>query len=244
MTGNARDGGAWQDRERCGRHFRHVAEIIVDRLRLVGGDIADQGSDAAFRLARKQDDAKIECRLKIGRPFRQHGKATVYMKAADYHRNASGAKLAGKIDRTRELIGLYADEPDEAGAGFTNFSDRAIGVDDCIALVVGLDVDIDIGTEQFLGGTFCHQPVYARQAVGGDKRPPPLNDVAVGVVMRRLDQDGLESPLSHLTSSWRCTVTQVADKATQPRRVAIASEPQTISEFSATDSRFSYCSKA
>ena len=38
------------------------------------------------------------------------------MEAADDHRDAGGAELAGEVERARELVGLHADQADEAAA--------------------------------------------------------------------------------------------------------------------------------
>ena len=114
------------------------------------------------------------------------------MEAADRDRDIGLAELAGDIERARILIGLNADQRHEAAAGLANVAHRLLHVDDGVALVIGFDFDVDIGTERERFGAFAQQAIDAGEAVGRNGRAPPLDDIAVGVVMRRLDQDDLE----------------------------------------------------
>ena len=201
VPGDAGHRPARQDRQRRRRHLRHVAQIVVDWLGLAAVDLAQQRGDAAFAFAGEQDDPEIERRFEIVRHFRQHREAAAHVKAADHHGNPGGAEFTGDIERAGKLIGLHADETDEAGFGIADLANGALDVDDGVALVIGLDVDIDVVTERLRSRTFGHQPIHAGEAVRGNERPPPLDHVAVGVVMRRLDQDYLEGPPRHEPAS-------------------------------------------
>ena len=63
------------------------------------------------------------------------------MEAADHHGKPGGAELAGEIERAGKLVGLHADQADEAGFGTADLANGALDVDDGVALVIGLDVD-------------------------------------------------------------------------------------------------------
>ena len=72
------------------------------------------------------------------------------MEAADRDRDISLPELARQIERARKLVGLHADEADEAAAGRADAPDRALDVDDGVALVIGLDLDIGVGAERLV----------------------------------------------------------------------------------------------
>ena len=65
------------------------------------------------------------------------------------------AEVAREIERARILVRLHADQADEAAAGFADVAHDALDVDDGVALVIGFDVDIDIGTEHVVLGAFA-----------------------------------------------------------------------------------------
>ncbi len=191
MAGDARHHLARQHREGRRRHVRRVLQIIVDRLCGAARHVAQEVGHAAFAFAGIEHDAEIECLLQFRRDFRQHRDDAADMEAADRDRDIGLAELAGDIERARILIGLNADQRDEAAAGLADVAHRLLHVDDGVALVIGFDLDIDIGAERERFGAFAQQAIDAGQAVGRNGRAPPLDHIAVGVVMRRLDQDDL-----------------------------------------------------
>jgi hypothetical protein len=159
-------------------------------------DVAHQRAEAAFAFAGEQRDAEIERFLKVGGEL-GHGDAARHMEPADHDRQSGGAELPREIERTRVLVRLHADQPDETSAGRADLRDDGFDADDGVALVERIDLDIDVGPEHALCRAVREQAVNAREAVGGNGRAPPLDDVAVGVVMRRLDQNNLEDAVSH-----------------------------------------------
>jgi hypothetical protein len=70
-------------------------------------------------------------------------------------------------------------------------------IHEIVALVEGFDLDLGIRTERMRLRAMLDQRVDAGQAIGGNVRASPLNDVAIGVVMRRLDQRDSESARPH-----------------------------------------------
>ena len=118
------------------------------------------------------------------------------MKAAHHHRQTVGAELPTEIERARKLIGLNTDQSDHAAAAAcANAPRNASNIDHGVALVTSFDLDVDVRPERAVTRAFLDQAVDAGQAVGRQRRAPPLNDIAVLVVMRRLDQDDAKSPL-------------------------------------------------
>ena len=63
---------------------------------------------------------------------------------------------------------------DEAAASLLGFAGDALDVDDGVALVAGVDLDIDVGSEHLALVAFGEQAVDARQTVRRDRGTPPL----------------------------------------------------------------------
>ena len=99
-----------------------------------------------------------------------------------------------EIERARKLVGLDADQPDKPATRGADPAHNAFDVDGGVAFVVGLDGNLDIGTEDAVGGALRDQAIDAGKAVRRNAGAKPLDDVAVIIVMRRLDQDGKKRP--------------------------------------------------
>jgi hypothetical protein len=178
--------------------------MIVDGLQPSCGDVLQQGGHAALAFAGIERDAEIERGLQLRRRLRQHRQATADMEPPDHHRQIGGAELPREVEGTGILIRLHPHQGHESGACGANPGDRAFDVDDRIALVIGVDLDLDLGAQDPRLGAFGQEAVDARQAVGGNGRAAPLNDIALLVVMRGLDQDNLEPGLGHVASPRKC----------------------------------------
>ncbi len=122
------------------------------------------------------------------------------MEAADDHRQLRRTELAGDVDGTGELVGLDPDEADETAACLLDPLDDAGHVDDGVAFVIGLDVDVDIRPQGPGMGANLENAVNAGEAVGGDGRAHPLDDIAPLVIVRGLDEDDFEGALGHVLS--------------------------------------------
>ena len=109
------------------------------------------------------------------------------MEAADRDLHAELAKRPRDVHRARILVRLHADDADQAAIAADDARD-AFGPDAGVGLVEGGDVDLDIVAEHAALAAIQRQPVQNRQRVGRNRRTPPLDDIAVVVVMRRLDQ--------------------------------------------------------
>ena len=109
------------------------------------------------------------------------------------------AELPAEIERARILVRLHADQAHHAAAGGADALRRGRHIDDGVALVAGIDLDIDVGAEHAVVGTLPHQPIDAGERVRRQGRAQPLDDIAVPVVMRRLDQLDPKRALGQIT---------------------------------------------
>src|SRR5271168_410664 len=119
------------------------------------------------------------------------------MEAADHDRDVELAKGARQVEGAGKLVRLDPDQPDKSLTVSLYSSRHRLDVDDLVALVIGLELDVDVGTESFLLGASGQKPVDAGEAVRGNGGEPPLDHVAVIIIVRRLDEDDPERPLSH-----------------------------------------------
>jgi hypothetical protein len=97
----------------------------------------------------------------------------------------SARNWAAEIERARKLVGLNADQTDHAAAGGANAPGNGANIYEAVALVAGFDLDGDVGTQRVR--PILDQRIDAGETVRGNVGAPPLNDVAVLVIMRRLD---------------------------------------------------------
>ena len=132
-------------------------------------------------------NAEIQCLLHFRRDARQHGEAAADVETAHDDRYAERPELAAEIERARKLVGLNADQTDHAAAGGANAPGNGANINEAVALVAGFDLDGDVGTQRVRLGAILDQRIDAGETVRGNVGTPPLNDVAVLVIMRRLD---------------------------------------------------------
>ena len=79
------------------------------------------------------------------------------MEAADGDRHALLAKLAADVERAGKLIRLDADQRDHSAIGENALRNRG-KIDDGVALVVDLELDIDVGAENARFCAFRNRP--------------------------------------------------------------------------------------
>ena len=197
MADDPRHHLARQHGHRGGGHVRHVGEIIVDGLGRAGVNVAQEFADPSLALARVQNRAERLRLFQIRRQFGKHGNAAGDMKSADHDGHALSPKRAREVEGAGKLVGLDPDQPDESPARRPYATSRRAHVDNRVALVISLDCDVDVGAERALSGASGDEAIDAREAVGGNGRAAPLDDVAVVVVVRRLDENDPERPRSH-----------------------------------------------
>src|SRR6185437_15554737 len=96
----------------------------------------------------------------------------------------------------RELVRLHADQPDHAEiVVLLELRDDVPDLYARVGLVHRGNVDRNVVAEHVALRGIHGQRVDAGERVGGDRRARPLDHIAVGVVMRRLDQHELKAAL-------------------------------------------------
>src|SRR5581483_3740516 len=71
-----------------------------------------------------------------------------------------------------------------------------------VRLVISGDRDVGVLAQHLAPAAILGEAVEARQRIGRDRRPQPLDRVAIVVVMGRLDQDQME----RARAVWRCSL--------------------------------------
>ena len=194
-AGGAPDADRRQDRWGHALEVRQIVHEIVERLQAVVDGIAQNLLQATFlRFAREKEDAHLLRPAHIRIAFRQHGDGTGDVEPADAHHDAALAQGTGDVERARKLVGLHPHQHHQPDIGGPEERGDPGGVDARIGLIEAVDVEVDIFAQALLLGTCLGEPVEHRQGVGRDCRSVPLNDIAVVVVMRRLDQHEAEAP--------------------------------------------------
>jgi len=184
-----------QERRRRRLDRRQLVHEIVDWLWFAERGVAQYRVEAAFfGLAGEQRTAHVERRFQVRLRLLEHGDAAGDMKSADRDLNARLSKRPCDVERARELVRLHADQPDHAEiVMLPELREDVFDSDSSVGFVERRDVDRDVVAEHVARGRVHRQCVDAGQRVRRDRRSNPLDDVAVGVVMRRLDQYQLET---------------------------------------------------
>ena len=149
--------------------------------------------EAFLGLAGEDRDAEILRHLDVGRHLVEHGEAAGDVETADRHLHAGRAQGSRDVERPGELVGLHADNPDQAepAIALDELGDLA-RADAGVGLVHGDDVDGEVRPEDVPLAGAAREAVDGGERVRRHGRADPLHDIALGVVMRRLDQDQLE----------------------------------------------------
>ena len=113
-----------------------------------------------------------------------------HVEAADHHREAVGAEPAGEIERARKLVRLHADQADHAGAGVTDaFGHAPRHRRQCCTRRKPRPRSRHRGRARAPAAHCSIRPWTLARLLEGNVEPQPLDDVAIRVVMRRLDQN-------------------------------------------------------
>ena len=175
-----------------------IVEVIVDRLGLPGSrHRADTSAMRPSASAGVQDDAE-----RLSASFRSGGNSgSIEMQPETWKPPTAtvtpvGAKLAARYRARADTGSIARRQARPCRRRPRGYASRRLrDIDDRVALVASLDLDIDVGTEHALIRAFLEQAIDAGEAVRGDRRAQPLDDIAVVVVMRRLDQNDAERAL-------------------------------------------------
>jgi hypothetical protein len=178
-----------QDRDGRVLEPRQIVHVIVEWLEIPGMGVPEHLVHAAFRLAGEDRDAEILGLPDLRRNLRQHGQAAADMEAADAHLDVGGAQAPGNIQGARILVRLDPDHADQAfAAGGSDLPGDPVGMDPGVGLVDDGDIDVNVRTEHAPLHAVVDDAIDHGHGVGGNLRPDPLDDIAIVVVMRRLDQ--------------------------------------------------------
>ena len=101
-----------------------------------------------------------------------------------------GQEWPGEVDGARKLVRLHPDEADQhPSAGAAHHADDPVRAHPPVRLVIRVDTNFYIRTKNLACLGILREAVQASQRVGRDGRAQPLDRVAVGVVVRRFDDD-------------------------------------------------------
>ena len=188
-AGDAVDHIVGEVGDRLAGKVRQILHVIVDRLRGAGPDFLEQRLvTAVLRLAGEDRAADVDGLLDVRRDRLQHRKAAGDMEAADRDGDARRAEAPRDMHGARKLVRLDADEAKKRAVRRLHVADELVDRDEHVRLVEGLVFDLDILAEHLAARAVAGQRVEAAERIGGDAGCPPLDDVAVGIVARRLDQ--------------------------------------------------------
>ena len=173
---------------------RQIMKVIVDRLELARGGVAQHFVESPFRFARIERNPEVERFFERIRRLRQHGEAARDMESADDNRDPGRPKRPSAVHHPRELIRLHADETDHAKAAVVlDLAGDALGADAGVGLVDGEDLDVHVLAKNLIFHAFLRDAKQAGERIRGQRRLPPLDDIALVVVVRRLDQEQQKS---------------------------------------------------
>ena len=192
-----------------------VVHEVVERRQPAGGGVLQHRVEPALGLAREHRDAELPAGIELDRLPVEHRQASGDVEAAHRDRDAGIAERAGDVERARILVRLDADQRDQAEIAVApEPREQRRDVDPGVGLVDDRDVDVDVRSEHLAFGAIGRNAIDGRERIGRDHRAPPADHIAVFVVVRRLDQDELEAPLSDRLRSrpesvpaWRCPAT-------------------------------------
>ena len=177
-----------QDRRGGAGHVRQIREIVVERLETVPDQILKEPFQTPLQLPGEQGDAQVQGLAQLHRHLLQHRKTTAHVEAANGHRRAGGAELAGQVQRPGELVRLNPNEPHQHPPPIlAELPDEARRIDVGIGLVQGAHPDLHTRAQHLALGAVQGDTVHGGQAVRRQGGAPPLDHIAVVVVMRRLD---------------------------------------------------------
>jgi hypothetical protein len=183
-----------ENRHRLVFERREIVHPVVERLqRAVPGVEQHLAEPALLGLAGEEGDAERLCFAQLGWHLGQHREAAGDVKAAETDRQPGLQERPRQIDGAGKLVGLDADQPDQrAAASAADPPDDPVGPHPSVGLVIGLDANLDPGTQHMPLPQILGQAVQGGQRIGWYRRPEPLDRIAVIVVMARLDQHELK----------------------------------------------------
>ena len=190
----AGDQPARQIGDRLFLQTRQVVHRLVDRPGFAAMDVPQAGVEMLLGLPGVKDDPEVDGFLQLGRQLLEHRHAAADVKSSDCDRDALRSELARNDHRAGNLVGLDADEADEAlMSRLPDAPHDLLDRDSPLHLVVGVDLDGDAVAKDLPLGAVLRDRIKRRHGVRRNPGLPPLNNVAVLVVVGRLDDLDMEA---------------------------------------------------
>ena len=177
---------------RCGhvRDARQIVHEVVDRLETACGGIPQHNVEPALLgLSCVEEAAHIERALHVWLNAGEHCQRAGDVEPANADRDVLLPKPGGDVEGARKLVRLDADQHHKALIGRLDLPGDLVRADAGVGLVNGDNVEVDIGTKDLPLAAIPREPVKARQRIGRDWGAEPLDDVAIIIIVGRLDQD-------------------------------------------------------
>ena len=163
------------------------------RLQPPVGGVDEHLVEPAFRFAGEEGATDVERPLKVRVHFGQHGEAARDVETADHDGDARGPKRPGDVERARKLIRLHPDQPDHSeAAGLLDPPADFFRPYARVGFVKRGDDNVDVGAEDPALRAVGGESVEGGQGVRRYQRSKKLNDIAVVIVVGRLDQNEFE----------------------------------------------------
>ena len=182
-----------QDGGRGAGHVRQVGQIVVEGLQAIPHQVLEQLLQAALQLPGEQADAKVHGLAQIHRHLLEHRQAAADVEAADGDLHAQGAELPGQVHGPGELVGLDPHHAHQHPAPvFGDLAQQAAGSMWVLVSSRAWTRISTSGPSTRRSRTIQRDAVDRRQAVGRERGAPPLDHIAVVVVVRRLDPEDVD----------------------------------------------------
>ncbi len=122
-----------------------IVHEVVERRELPIRRVAQHLLEPSLAFARESGNAELPALGEVDGVVLEHRQAAGDMKPADHHLHARSAKPLSDIEGARILIGLHADQRDQAEiAVAAQAADQRVEIDAGVGLVDRLDIDLDI----------------------------------------------------------------------------------------------------
>ena len=142
------DAGGPQNRNRRALDPRQVAHEIIERPHAAREGVLQHHIEAALGLAGEQRNPERLRFDEIVGHLRQHREAAGDVKPTDGHLHATGAKSPRQIDGVRKLIGLDADQTNQAPAALGgDLAGDSLRSNSRVGLIYDRNLDFDILAE-------------------------------------------------------------------------------------------------
>ena len=180
-----------------------VLHEVVERLqRALARRRCRNGLEPPFGLAGEDGDAADRARARDRWPCRRASKGSrrreIRRSPPECRPRGTAARYRARADTGSTARPTSAEQAEIAVPA--EAADQLRDVDAGVGLVDQVDIDLDVRAEHLPLGAIEREAVDRGERVRWDQRPPPANDIAVIVVMGRLDQNQLKAALHNFSA--------------------------------------------